>query len=59
MIRGYEFHTGISRYSYIVTRNPGTTTVCFSVVTVNYEYRKPEFKIKRSSKPEFKIKRRS
>ena len=29
------------------TRSPGTTSVCFSVVTVNDEYRKPEFKIKR------------
>ena len=30
-----------------ITRSPGTTSVCFSVVTVNDEYRKPEFKIKR------------
>ena len=29
------------------TRSPGTTSVCFSVVTVNDEYRKPEFKIRR------------
>ena len=31
----------------ITTRSPGTTSVCFSVVTVNDEYRKHEFKIKR------------
>ena len=30
-----------------ITRSPGTTSVCFSVVTVNDEHRKPEFKIKR------------
>ena len=30
-----------------IARSPGTTSVCFSVVTVNDEYRKPEFKIKR------------
>ena len=29
------------------TRSPGTTGVCFSVVTINDEHRKPEFKIKR------------
>ena len=29
------------------TRSPGTTSVCFSVVTVNDEHRKPEFKINR------------
>ena len=43
----YEFYTDISRYSYIVTRSPDYIIVCFSVVTVNYEHRKPEFKIKR------------
>ena len=29
------------------TRSPGTTSVCFSIITVNDEYRKPEFNIKR------------
>ena len=29
-----------------MTRSPGTTSVCFSVVTVNDEHRKPGFKIK-------------
>ena len=29
------------------TRNPRTTSICFSVVTVNDKHRKPEFKIKR------------
>ena len=29
------------------TRRPWTISVCFSVVTVNDEYRKPELKIKR------------
>ena len=29
------------------TRSPGTTSVCFSVVTVNDEHRKPELKTKR------------
>ena len=47
MICGYEFHTDISRYSYIVTRSPGTTNVWFSVVTINDEHKNPEFKIKR------------
>ena len=32
-----------------ITRSPGTTSVYFSVVTVNDEYRKPEFKTKRRS----------
>ena len=32
------------------TKSPGTTSACFSVVTVNDEYRKPEFKIKRKVK---------
>ena len=31
------------------TKSPGTTSVCFSVLTVNDEHRKPEFKIKRRS----------
>ena len=30
-----------------MTRSPGATSVCFSVVIVNDEYRKPEFKLKR------------
>ena len=47
MICGYEFYSDIFRYSYIVTRSPGTTNVCFSAVTVNDEHRRPEFKIKR------------
>ena len=34
----------------IKTRSPGTTSVCFSVVTVNDEHRKPGFKIKRRGK---------
>ena len=29
------------------TRSPGTTSVCFSAVTVNDEHSKPEFKINR------------
>ena len=29
------------------TRSPGDISVCFSIVTVNDEYRKPESKIKR------------
>ena len=29
-----------------LTRSPGTKSVCFSVVTVNEEYRNPEFKIR-------------
>ena len=33
--------------NYLETRIPGTRSVCFSVVTVNDEYRKPESKIKR------------
>ena len=28
------------------TRSPGTTSVCFSAVTVNDKHRKPEFKIR-------------
>ena len=36
----YAFHAN-------ATRIPGTTSVCFSVETVNDEYRKPEFNIKR------------
>ena len=32
-----------------VTRNPWTTNVCFSVVTVIDEHRKPGFKIKHRS----------
>ena len=28
-------------------RSPGTTSVCISALTANYEFRKPEFKIKR------------
>ena len=31
----------------IQTRRPGTTSVRFFIVTVNDQYRKPEFKIKR------------
>ena len=31
----------------ILLQEVQTTSVCFSVVTVNYEHRKPEFKIKR------------
>ena len=30
-----------------ITRSPGTTNVCFSAVTVNDDYRKSDFKIKR------------
>ena len=30
------------------TRSPGTTSVFFSVETINDEYRKPEFNAKRS-----------
>ena len=33
--------------SHILIRSPGTTSVCFSAVTVNDEHKKPEFKIKR------------
>ena len=44
--------SGISNVQYLgrftvitkLTRSPWTTSVCFSVVTVNDEYRKPEFK---------------
>ena len=36
----YAFHAN-------APRNPGTTSVCFSVVTVNDKYKKPEFKLKR------------
>ena len=36
----YAFHAN-------ATRSSGTTSVCFSVETVNDEYRKPEFNIKR------------
>ena len=35
----YAFHAN-------ATRSPDTTSVCFSVVTVNVEHRKPEPKIK-------------
>ena len=35
------------RYAFHATKSPGTASVCFSVVTVNDEHRKPEFKIKR------------
>ena len=35
------------RIQNIKTSSPGTTSVCFSEVTVNDKYRKPEFKIKR------------
>ena len=31
-------------------RSPGTTSVCFSVVTVNDEHRKTRFKIKHGGK---------
>ena len=32
------------------TRSPGTTSVCFFIVTINDEHRKPDFKIKRRGK---------
>ena len=35
----YAFHAE-------ATRSPGTTSICFSVVTISDEYRKSEFKIK-------------
>ena len=41
-----KFHKQHRKRIKIKTRSPGTTRVCFSVVTVNDEHRKPGFKIK-------------
>ena len=36
----------IENNEIVMTRSPGTTSVCFSVIAVNDAHRKPEFKIK-------------
>ena len=42
-----KFSTKIRKGIRTGTRSPGTTSIGFSVVTVNDEHRKPEFNLKR------------
>ena len=41
------FKQKLRKVNWNETRSPGTTSVCFSAVTVNDDYRKSGFKIKR------------